>query len=181
MIYIVTALKPEAQAFIDKFKFNKKKLGIFYIFTNERITIIISGLGVSKAKDATKLLIESFETSDKDIFLNVGICGASKSYDVGELIEISSINYENKNYLLNSRNKSTIVCSKTEVSDYIYELADMESFGFYEAVSESKKIKNSYIFKVVSDNFEPKNVTKEKTKALIFKHIQNILKEVNDG
>jgi hypothetical protein len=43
----------------------------------------------------------------------------------------------------------------------------MESFGFYEAVSLSKAIKRFYIFKVVSDRFEPQTVTKEGTKKLL--------------
>ncbi len=51
----------------------------------------------------------------------------------------------------------------------------MESFGFYEAV---KEIPNYHIFKVVSDHFEPKRVTKDDTKKLIFDAIDATIKEV---
>ena len=51
----------------------------------------------------------------------------------------------------------------------------MESYGFYQAI---KGMKNAYIFKVVSDHFEPKTVTKERTKNLIFNNIDEIMKRV---
>ena len=52
----------------------------------------------------------------------------------------------------------------------------MEAYGFYDAVVHNPAIRNAYIFKVVSDHFEPKLITKEKTKALIFDKIDAINK-----
>ena len=46
MLYIVTALKPEAQAFIDKYKLIKTKLGLFSLFTNDDMMLIVSGVGI---------------------------------------------------------------------------------------------------------------------------------------
>ena len=57
-----------------------------------------------------------------------------------------------------------------------FELVDMEAYGFYDAVVHNPAIRNAYIFKVVSDHFEPKLITKEKTKALIFDKIDAINK-----
>jgi hypothetical protein len=51
----------------------------------------------------------------------------------------------------------------------------MESAGFIKA---TKDIKNSYIFKIVSDYFEPEKVTKDKAKQLIFNKIDEIMKEI---
>jgi len=67
MIYIVTALKPEAQAFVDYYKLQKKRLGAFTIFHNEHISLIVSGLGVINARVATQTLINHFDISDDDI------------------------------------------------------------------------------------------------------------------
>ena len=86
MIYIVTALKPEAQAFVDFYKLKKNRLGNYATFTNENITLIISGLGVINARLATQTNINNIDITDDDIYLNIGICGASREYEIGQLL-----------------------------------------------------------------------------------------------
>jgi len=174
MLYIITALKPEAQAFIDRYRLAKSKLGTFTLFRSQEITLIISGIGVKNAAFATQTLINHFDITDEDIYLNVGICAASDNYKIGELIEIGSINYRNQNYILHKENPIQIECLDAEAYEPIYEVADMESFGFYDAVIHSPAIKNLFIFKVVSDHFEPKKVTKEHAKSLLFNVIDGI-------
>jgi len=175
MIYIVTALKPEAQAFVDFYKLKKSKLGNYTSFTNKNIILIISGLGVINARLATQTLINHFDITDDDIYINVGICGASSSYEIGHLLEIGSIAYEDKKYTFS--NKKEIVCLDIEANDNSFDIVDMESYGFYDAVIHSPAIKSFYIFKVVSDHFEPLKVTKEKTKSLIF----NVINDINSS
>ncbi len=175
MTYIVTALKPEAQAFVDFYKLKKSKLANYTAFMDENITLIISGLGVTNARLATQTLINHFDITDDDIYLNVGICGASGSYEIGELLEIGSIVYEEDNYTF--KNDKEITCVDSEVSAGDYNVVDMESYGFYDAVIHNPAIKNFYIFKVVSDHFEPHKVTKDKTKSLIF----NVINDINSS
>lgn len=167
MLYIVTALKPEAQAFVERYKLQKSKLRSFTVFSNERIILIISGLGVDNARRATQTLIDFYDITDEDIYLNVGICAGDASYALGELIEISKIIYNEDIYELNADTPHTLTCSDTEVSHNGFSLSDMESFGFYEAVSYSKAIKKFHVLKVISDHFEPEKVTKDGTKKLI--------------
>ncbi len=176
MLYIITALKPEAQAFIDRSKLQKSKLGDFNIFTNKDITLIVSGLGVKNAALATQTLINHFDITDYDVYVNVGICGASQKYKIGELLQIDAINYKNKTYTLHKDSTTAIECLDEESSEEKYEIVDMESFGFYDAVIHSPAIKSSYIFKVVSDHFEPHKVTKDGTKSLIF----NVIDAINN-
>ncbi len=178
MIYVVTALKPEAQAFVDFYKLKKSKLGNYTIFTNENITLIISGLGVINARHATQTLINNFDITDDDIYLNIGICGASREHKIGQLIEIGSVTYEEITYIF--KDKEEIVCLDSEANDNSYNIVDMESYGFYDAVIHSPAIKNFYIFKVVSDHFEPHVVTKDKTKSLIFNVINDINSSINN-
>ncbi|PHS56718.1 MAG: hypothetical protein COB17_08405 [Sulfurimonas sp.] len=173
MIYIHTALKSEAQAIVDKYKLIKNKINKFTIFTNENIVLIISGIGVSNAKEATNKLMNYFNINENDIILNIGICAADDIYKVGELIEISSISYYNKTIQVNEFNKKHIVCLDTQCANNKYEIVDMESYGFCEA---AKNLKNIRIYKVVSDNFEPNIVTKINTKILIFDVIEDIIK-----
>jgi len=174
MLYIVCALKPEAQAFIDKYKLKKESLKEFKTFSNADIRLIVSGVGVKRARLATQTLINSYDISDKDIYINIGICGASTEYTIGELLNISSILYEDIEYTLSQTTKHRLTCLDVEATKSTYPLVDMESFGFYDATSHSPAIKHSFIFKVVSDHFEPHKVTKDKTKSLIFNVIDAI-------
>lgn len=178
MLYILTALKPEAQAFVDKFRLKKQRLQNFTLFTNEEIILIVSGLGVVNAKLASEVLLENFSIKENDKFLNIGICGAKRGFEIGELLKIGSINYGDKTYILDAKAKHSLTCLDAAASDETYEIVDMESFGFYDTLKSKVDMKNIYVFKVVSDNFEPHIVTKDTTKSLIFKEITNILKEV---
>ena len=173
MLYIVIALKSEAQAFVDKYKLSKSKIGDFSVFSNSQIMLIISGLGVMNSTRATQTLINHYDITDDDIYLNVGICGASEAYSIGELIQIGEIHYQHHKVTLENDGK-TIRCLDEEVTQNLGEIVDMESYGFYDAVIHSPAIKNFYILKVVSDHFEPHKVTKDATKSLVFNVIDDI-------
>ena len=173
MLYIVTALKPEAQAFVDKYKLKKNRLQNYTLFQNENITLIISGIGVDKTRYATQTLINHFDITDDDIYLNVGICAAPSQYTFGELLEIGSITYRNTTHTFDA-NKHTVTCKDEEASTGQETIIDMESFGFYDAVVHNPAIKKFHILKVVSDHFQPGTVTKENTKSLLFNVIDDI-------
>ncbi len=150
MIYIIVALKAEAQAFVDKYKLKNYK--------NDHIEVFISGMGADAMMQTTTKVLETF--SQNDVIINVGICGASQNYTIGQLIDAR---YEK------------ITCINYEATDAKYDIVDMESSGFIDA---TKDVKNSFIFKVVSDHFEPKTVTKDMAKKLIFNQIDEIMKRV---
>lgn len=177
MIYIVTALKPEAQAFVDKYKLKKMKHEDITLFCGNNLAVILSGLGVPNSRSATAKIIRDFNPSSDDVFLNIGICGASTKHEIGKLLEIGSIIYEEQLFTLNHLVKNIITCKESEVSENLYEIVDMESYGFYEATTE---IKRRYIYKVVSDHFEPHAVTKEQTKRLVFNVIEEVMERINE-
>ena len=177
MLYIVTALKSEAQAFVDKYKLSKTKCENFTLFVGTKINVIICGIGINNARTATEIIIKNFKPQQDDIFLNIGICGANRDYEIGELIEIGSIIYKNDIFVINNNISNTITCTDCEIDENHYNIVDMESFGFYEA---TKSITNRYMYKVVSDHFEPSTVTKDKTKSLIFNAIEDVMKRVQE-
>jgi len=171
--YIVVALKAEAQAFVDRYKLTKSSLAVFTLYSNANIRLIISGMGVTNARLATQTLINYFDITDDDIYYNIGICGASSVYEIGQVLEIGSIVYEKTPYTFDEEKKE-IICVDVEVSEAKYEIVDMESYGFYDAVIHNPAIKNFSIIKVVSDHFEPRKVTKESAKTLIFNAIKDM-------
>ena len=175
MIYIVVALKPEAQAFVDYFRLKKSKLSNSTLFTNEKIRLIISHIGVESARIATQTLINNYDITDEDSFYNIGICGASNEFEIGDLLDIGTVNYQEQSYTFNE-DKATIHCVDEEITQEGKALVDMESFGFYDAVIHNPAIKKFHIYKVVSDHFEPHLVTKEKTKSLLFAKMEQFKK-----
>ena len=178
MLYIITALKSEAQAYVDKYRLSKSKLGNFLLFSNENIFLIVSGMGVLNARLATQTLINQYDITDDDIYLNIGICGANAQYEIGSLLEIGSISYDGIRYVFQD-SLEEIKCVDEEVSEELAKVVDMESYGFYDAVIHNPAIKNFHIFKVVSDHFQPERVTKDGTKKLISKRIDDINRVIN--
>ncbi len=173
MIYIIVALKSEAQAFVDLYKLQKSKLSGYTLFSNETLRIIVSGIGVQNARVATQTLINHFDITDEDSYYNIGICGASQTYEIGSLLKIGSIEYKEILYTYDET-KAKIVCVDEEVCENHFKIVDMESYGFYDAVVHNPAIQNFSIYKVVSDHFEPHTITKEKTKKLIFQALKEI-------
>lgn len=174
MKYIVMALKSEAQALVERYKLHKSKLRDYTLFENEKMRLIISGVGVENAMRATQTLIDFYDISDEDIYINLGICGATKEYAIGALVEVGSLIYQEKEYIIHPYLEPQLHCVDIEQIDATSELVDMESFGFYDAVRHSSAIKNFHIYKVVSDHFEPQSVTKDGTKKLI----DNVLEQL---
>jgi len=142
MIYIIVALKAEAQAFVDK-----------------KMKVYISGIGSKNMFECTTKIVKEMKENDK--LVNVGICGASLEYKIGQLIDGF---------------KEKITCVDEPIYDENrYNIVDMESAGFLQA---SKNVKNRYMFKVVSDHFKPQSVSKDGAKKLIFDKIDEIMEKV---
>jgi purine-nucleoside phosphorylase len=152
MIYIMVALKAEAQAFVDRFKLPQER-------QNSELSVVVTGMGSKKMFEGTSEVVKMMH--EDDVIINVGICGADKKYEIGQLIDAL---------------ESKLTCVDHEISTHDHELVDMESRGFFEA---TKDVKNVYMFKVVSDHFEPKSVTKDMAKKLIFEKIDEIIKRVS--
>lgn len=176
MRYIFTALKPEAQALVDKYKLQKIKINNYTLFINTNMIVIITGLGVLNSIKACNFIVDNYTIEKNDSFINIGICGAKKNHAIGGLLEIGVINYNSESFIINKNIKQTITCLENEATDDLYELVDMESYGFYKILNHYQNI---FMFKVVSDHFEPETITKEKTKKLIFNNLDEILKKVN--
>jgi len=173
LLYIVVALKAEAQAFVEFYKLKKSTLAGYTLFYNENISLIVSGMGVTNARAATQALINAYDITDEDIYLNVGICGASREYAVGSLLEIGSVVYEGIEYTF-AKDLLTIECRDEGVRESEAAVVDMESFGFYDAVVHNPAIQKFHILKIVSDHFEPERVSKDGSKMLIFKALNAI-------
>ncbi len=164
MIYIITATKSEAQAFIEKLHLDATKSNALY-------SIIVSGVGSECMHTATQSILSQLQ--EGDTLVNIGICGASDVFDIGELLQVDTATQ-----CINGTQKMLTCVDKALEHTNLYDAVDMESRGFLQA---SKGFRNRYIFKVVSDHFEPSKVTKDKTKKLIYTQIDTIMEVLNES
>lgn len=160
MIYVVVATKSEAQGVAEHLKLIKSKLYGYTTFTSDELVVLVSGVGIEAMSKATKTLMNDIKQDDT--LVNIGICASN--HKVGTVFEISKIIYKDIIYELNKNSTLSIRCEDFEATKKSHDIVDMESFGFYIA---SNAHKNRFIYKVVSDNFEPQKVTKDETKKLI--------------
>ncbi len=164
MTYIITATKSEAQAFIEKFHLGAKK-------SNDLYSILVSGVGNECMDAATQSILSQLKESDT--LVNIGICGASDAFEIGALLQIDTTTQ-----CINASKKILTCADEALGHANLYAAVDMESSGFIQA---SKTFKNRYMFKVVSDHFEPSKVTKDKTKKLIYAQIDTIMEILNES
>jgi len=177
MTYILTALKSEADPIIDFFHLKKIDDKKFQIFTNEKITLIISGIGKIESAIATTYLLPK----PNSILINIGICGSPK-HKKGELFQIKKIIDKSSTKVVHLKGKyifntQSITCCDTPQNDKIKfknSLVDMESFGFYKSAKKFVKDENIYLIKVVSDNISNNILTKNEVYDLIYMHLKSI-------
>ncbi|QOP42189.1 hypothetical protein [Sulfurimonas marina] len=172
MIYIITALKSEAQAFVDKYKLKKSTLKNYTLFFNDQMKLIVSNIGIENARFATQTLINYYDITDDDIYINIGVCGANQNHNIGELLKVGSITHQEITYSFDEG--ITLTCVDQEIHGGGFEAVDMESYGFYDAVIHNPAIKNFALYKVVSDHYEPHTLNKDMVKSLIFKQLENM-------
>lgn len=171
MTYIVTALKSEAQPIIDFLNLTKKEDKNFPIFTNQDITLIISGMGKINSAIAVTYL------APEEKILNIGICG-STSHKLGELFQIKKIIDKSSQKVVHlNQNGETITCVDTPQNNpnqFKNTLVDMESFGFYQASRKFVKKENILLYKIVSDKISNTILTPKEVHDLIYPHIKKI-------
>ncbi|MDO4690101.1 MAG: spore photoproduct lyase [Fusobacterium sp.] len=165
MIYIVAALYIEAKPLIDKYNLKKENSSPkFQIFSNEKIKLIISGVGRIKSSIALSQLSTNINIRGEDFIINLGFCASTSDKD-----SLADILMPNK--ILNAYSsqcfypemlykhdflEGTLICYD-EIQYSIHKkfkerfYIDMESIGFFEAASYYFKREKIIILKIVSD------------------------------
>ena len=156
MVYIFTATKTEAQALVEHFKLQKKE----NFFTNEMMQVHISGVGIENAYSYAKNLQP--QISLEDSVINIGIAAAPKQYAIGEIVTIKNVCFKDEELIVSKEGEKLLTC-KTPQKRYQETIVDMEGFGFAKVFAKY----NFKIYKVISDHFEPENITKDGVKKLL--------------
>lgn len=163
MIYIAVALGIEARPLIKKFKLKKDStINRVQVFKNEKITLIVTGVGILKSAIALTYILSKVKIDSDDIFVNIGVCGAkNKEYKVGDIVLCNKIiNSESKrayypDMIFDHRFKEGSLESFNRVvnsdSGVTGDLVDMEGAGLVEASSYFFETYQVNIIKIVSD------------------------------
>jgi len=149
MVYLFVALKIEASPLINYYKLKKIQ---FNLFENDDIRLRICGVGEKNFLSS----IPYFKIYKNDKIINFGICGAkSKNLKIGEIINISMVQNDKKNYTLqksfNIKNLTLQTFQNPIQNSYNLncDVVDMEAFGFFEHFKDLNN--NIKIIKIVSD------------------------------
>ncbi|MGB9857508.1 MAG: purine phosphorylase [Dictyoglomaceae bacterium] len=194
MIFFITAFHSEAKPLIEYFGLKKlQELSKFQIFSNADLLLIVSGEGIIRSAIATTFLLTKFSAMDKDIALNIGICGARrKELSKGDVLLCHKIiNHHSKrvfypDILVNHQMKEADLESfffpvrEDIFTDEIEgDVVDMEGAGFFEAASSFLPPHNIHCIKIVYDFLIYERIDSQEVINLINKSIPFIENFIN--
>jgi adenosylhomocysteine nucleosidase len=86
---IVMATMLEAKPFVQKMSLKQTRKAPFYLFRNQQVLLLVSGIGKANAAMATAYCCLKFKTA---CVFNLGAAGAARfGYDLGEIFHIRKI------------------------------------------------------------------------------------------
>ncbi|HOA96164.1 MAG TPA: nucleoside phosphorylase [Acetivibrio saccincola] len=194
MVFIVTALKIEAEPLIEHFNLKKDMdIHLFPVYRNPDITLIISGVGKVKSAMAVTYLLSTHQTTLQDVLLNIGFCGTNnRKYSVGTMVAVNkvtdmdtNIDYYPDVFIKENIPFAGLCCySRPVAQDMVQEekevFCDMESAGIMEASKKFYYAHQVILLKIISDYLNPEKLDKfqlknfiKKSMPLIEKIIQN--------
>lgn len=163
MIYLIMAMPIEAKPIIDFFNLKKSSvITKFQVFSNDNITLLISGVGPFKSCIATTFFLSHFELKKDDYIINLGIAGCkSKKESIGDIFlcnrlkNNSSQRFFYPDMIFNHPFKeaslesfSTPIYSGENLS---LDLIDMEGAAIFEAANYFVENHQIFILKIISD------------------------------
>jgi short-subunit dehydrogenase len=166
MIYILCALKIEADAIINEYSLQKIASNIY---KNSFLTLCITGVGKENVLINLSTFLAKQNITHEDIFINIGICAGDENYNIGSLYHISHIND-----IAIADSGEKLHTFEDEQNSTCNTLADMESLHVYNVLKRFKCENSLHVMKVVSDHFKPQSVDKNLVYSLINKNISSI-------
>ncbi|MDP3291145.1 MAG: hypothetical protein Q8M43_03860 [Sulfuricurvum sp.] len=179
MIYLITALDAEARPLYEYYRLKRDTSLPYTLYRSEEMVLLVGGMGRTNALMALSALLGWRIPEDKDILINIGICGAPSEYRIGEALLIHQILDGDRRYypdILYSHplRETSMRCVDTPQSlcgDYP---VDMESSAIFQAASRFFKLHQMAFLKIVSDHCTPELVTKEGVMELLRSHVDTV-------
>ena len=163
---IITALRDEAQPFIDRFKLAKdKNQSDLCVFNDENCSLLITGVGVDRVRSTLPVFLERISDLDNVVLFNVGIAGGHPDRTkIGEVYTVNKVTNDETHdkYFLTIPGKNefktmflTTVAKGITNGHMGYEgLVDMEAAIITATAISYLNIDKIAVIKVVSDHME---------------------------
>ncbi|MDP2849968.1 MAG: hypothetical protein Q8O20_02715 [Sulfuricurvum sp.] len=179
MIYLITALDAEARPLCEYYRLKRDTSLPYTLYRSEEMVLLVSGMGRTNALMALSALLGWRIPEDKDILINIGICGAPLEYRIGEALLIHQILDGDRRYypdilyshLLRETSMRCVDTPQSLCGDYP---VDMESSAIFQAASRFFKLHQMAFLKIVSDHCTPELVTKEGVMELLRSHVDTL-------
>ncbi len=165
MTLIHTALLCEAQNIIEQYKLKKTNSNP-KIYSNNSIVVLIGGVGKENTYNSLEYIFTNYTITKA---LNIGIAGCSNpNISIGTLF---CTNHQLKDIFFSQLKTvdTPQLCNSNDNSLY-----DMEGNHFKNICCKHLNEDNIYIFKVVSDHLDIKEIKKDTVKNLIYKNIPTL-------
>ena len=185
-INIVIAMKREAISLINYWNLKENKKNIFSNKEN-KINLIISGIGKKKAEKATFYIAEN--TNKENFFLNIGIAG-HKNFKLGDIILISKVTDNKKKiswypsllWKTKIKKSSLTKVNFPKIRYNTNDLYDMEASGFFKAARSFVGPEKVQCLKIISDNKDSSilNISSKKIEDWVLSKTVIINKLVNE-
>ncbi|MFZ5374250.1 MAG: phosphorylase, partial [Campylobacterota bacterium] len=91
MIYLIAALDAEARPLIEHYRLRRDRSLPYAVYRGEEAILLITQPGKANAMMATSALLGWQSPSDKDILINIGVCGAPESHPIGQVLLVHQI------------------------------------------------------------------------------------------
>lgn len=163
---IITALRDEAEPFIDRFKLAKdKNQSDLRVFNDENCSLLITGVGVDRVKSTLPVFLERIPDIDNVVLFNVGIAGGHPDKtEIGEVYPVNKVTNDETHdkYFLTIPAKNefdtmflTTVAKGITTGHVDYEgLVDMEAAIIIATAISYLNIDKIAVIKVVSDHMD---------------------------
>lgn len=188
MIFIVTALYCEAKPLIEGFALKKYTfINKFQVFKNENIVLVITKGGAINTACACMHVIDKFEASVYDAFINIGICGSkNRNVPIGTLVLCNKIteNMSGRDFYPDMLFKHSFkegqlesfhkIVKEEDIENIKESFVDMEGAAFFQAVSIFIPPHRIHCLKVVSDYLNSDGLTEAQITNLICKNFKKI-------
>ena len=179
VIYILVAHKKEARALFQHFTCKRDKSLPFTLYIHDTFFLAITNNGKENAYNVTTQLLQKYPPKKEDILINFGICAGSRRYEIGDFLHVNTLIYIKETItLFNTPTPHSLECVDTPQNSPLEHLADMESFGIYQASLTHFSKNTLFFYKVVSDYFEPHTLTKALIDTILEKNSSILLEKL---
>ncbi len=188
MIFLVFALKIEAEPFINKLELKKvHNINKTRIYKRENIVALITGTGLINAAASLSYGLSKYYNNKNDIIINIGIAGGPKELKIGDPVLINKIIGVDGNEFFPDISEHPFkegtlkTVLKTEIKNDKNDnyLQDLEGEALY-CVSQNYVYQNNiHLIKIVSDFKDIDYLNKVKVVDILNKNKKEIINYIN--